>query len=510
MAHANGSGRWGLRLDVGPLREWLAGRVAALGFAAAGRETGLDEAQVRRLLVGSYIEYGRRIEITTVSIGFIDQVLTRADGPPLRSLYPDLDAELSTEQAWCVACRETCMPIDGVCPWCETPIFEPPTELPPPRPSEAGAHPRRSHGRKKARTVPKPRVGEGGWCPTDAPTLDEGLVPARPARHRRGRLTDELLVEFVDHWESAASVRAAVRELDAHTEHGYSSFERLYDAVGRHVRAAGWRDAATARAALDAPAPMLQWPAPRGLTSALIFEAQFRYYICGYGFLRTARALLPDTTYASEGALADALHRLFRNEGWPRRDRVQATRLASYRHGLAPRDRDTRLGGKANSNYRRWLKHQRGEVQPRCRGKVVQGSRTGRRCLRPALTGKLYCAAHDVANAQQVAARLKSMRAIRDRRLVPIEPFSCFLDKLAGRLGSNCAVASATGLDPTVVSRLRRRMEKGKPKTTVRRDTVDRVLARLGDGTVFEDLYAPSTWRRAAASPARNGLSQAA
>jgi hypothetical protein len=227
------------------------------------------------------------------------------------------------------------------------------------------------------------------------------------------------------------------------------------------------------------------------VTEHLAFEAAYRYYLDEWGFDRIAKLLLPLTRYSSYKTLSSAIYREFKVRGWPRRDRIEATRLASYKHGLAPRRRTKVLGAKAEGNYRRWLKHQRGEPSVRCRGKVTQGPRKGGRCLRPAMHGATLCNSH-----APTAGQLRAIGAMNAGWLashLPPEPLAAYLEERRKDFPSWRAmailIAGPAGKPATWQSGLKRIVDGHR--SGVRRSTADQILEAIGEGLTVEDLYRP-------------------
>jgi hypothetical protein len=238
--------------------------------------------------------------------------------------------------------------------------------------------------------------------------------------------------------------------------------------------------------------PIEVWPLPRAhgrgvpprLTREQLAEAAWLYYYDGLGFVRIVRRLqLP---FASERAGASVLHKAFERMHWPARDRIQATMLASYKHGLKARDT------KNDPAYRRWFKSVNGKRQPRCAGRKLQPPEVGRRCKRPALEGSRYCWNHDPATAELGVAALEKGRALRDADMVPIDPFVWWLWGLHDRHKTWKAVAAAIDADRSMIDRCIHRKDNAGvagAKTTISRALVRRKLTAAGDKLTFEQLY---------------------
>jgi hypothetical protein len=74
--------------------------------------------------------------------------------------------------------------------------------------------------------------------------------------------------------------------------------------------------------------------------------------------------------------------------------------------------------------------------------------------------------------------------------LVPFAPFARWLSERHTELGSYKQLDKRIAMNPDNISKW---LRGTPPKTTVRRATVDAALARWGDGTTFDDLYAKET-----------------
>jgi hypothetical protein len=417
-------------LEVAPLQAWLRERLrnsldgsegnAGIGEMAA--ETGVPDRTIYRLAAGwETTNTGARREITHVTSELAERLLREE----FAIVYP-LDLELEDE-AWCHTCRENMLPIEGKCPWCDTPVGVKPIRTTPKR--------RRDERPKRVtlRTVKAPRAGfERVERPEGElrPTLPKGRRPYK------GMLSRKLL-----------------------------------------------RD-----------------------------EIAWLYYYEQWGFVRIARWLREnrpqEVAYAkSENSLANGIHSAFERLGWPRRDRVQATQIASYKHGYASRyNRD-------NDSYRRWHKVQSGKARPRCVGTVETCTgRIGARCARPAKHGSKYCAQHDPATAQERADRMAAMRAKSSLHdCVNVMPFTLWLRERAKEYPTQKALAAALAAGGYGRDRSGRSQQKavsrwlrGQPASNgttgpiVSKRTVRAVLAALGGDTQFGDLY-PSERGRALA-----------
>lgn len=142
------------------------------------------------------------------------------------------------------------------------------------------------------------------------------------------------------------------------------------------------------------------------LTDAQV-RAVHRLYEQGLSLRACAKRIYPRTRYASEKACANALHGHFVRLGLPRRERIEATVLASTVHGMARR-------ASRDPEHQRRMRVRRGEIADRkCSGLKLTYPDKGRPCRRPALAGSDYCLGHDPARRSEVAGRLAEARTRR-------------------------------------------------------------------------------------------------
>lgn len=117
--------------------------------------------------------------------------------------------------------------------------------------------------------------------------------------------------------------------------------------------------------------------------------------------------------YKSEKSCLNSLCDLLDGYGLERRDRIQATILASTTHGRASRA--------DKAAYKRWHrraygfwpsdKRPREAPQPLCGGVRLQYPRKGSPCRRPAMLGSTFCLAHDPSRREEVLERLAAARS---------------------------------------------------------------------------------------------------
>lgn len=415
------------------------------GTTRLAEDIGIDESQVRRWIQGVYRERARTgphrgqlvtVAFESVSLRVVDKV-TAALGVRIDELYPDLDTPLEPD-AWCAVCGEDVTPVDGICPWCET------------------------------------RVA-AGQRPDPLATLRERQAPARPGTGARSHLTETLVRAAMRAYLREPTYTAAARQVATLHAHPCRDERQFSTAIRNHFQRRGWWTQDDVRRALDGD--VMARPVPyRGKLSPELLATARDLYEQGYGFRRIAQQLHERSGAASVSSLCNSLNHAFIVLGWPIRDRVEATRLASWKHGRKTRE------GHDEGAYRRWYKTEHGLYQPRC-----AGTRTdGKPCSKPALTGGVHCISHDpVRRAEQIAA-IRRGRAVADARRGPM------LDAapLAALLGEQCAqhgtmvVARRLGIHKTRIWQLR----AGKVQAIGRR-TAQRYLDALGTGQRVEDLW---------------------
>lgn len=133
-------------------------------------------------------------------------------------------------------------------------------------------------------------------------------------------------------------------------------------------------------------------------------DAAWKLYESGWSLRRIANEVWERFGFASPGSARVALEQAFALDGRKLRDRLEATRVASTKHGRAPRR------GRDHSGYKRWLREQRGEARPLCAGRRRNYPRRGEPCKQRAMVGSDYCCAHDPNRALALAAHTAKMR----------------------------------------------------------------------------------------------------
>jgi hypothetical protein len=196
-----------------------------------------------------------------------------------------------------------------------------------------------------------------------------------------------------------------------------------------------------------------------------------------------AKATYEKLGYSSHGSAASAISNGWKRMGLKARDRIEMCRIASTIHGRAPKH-GPRPG------YKTFLCNQRGyEWRPPCKGIKRQPPRKGSPCLRSAMEGSDYCVAHDPLRMLENQARLVRARSLLPQDdMLPMAPFSEWLDRLAAEHGSLKAACKYHGLRHDSACRYRKgEGTDGQPKTEIAKATVERWLEPTG--TDLEDVY---------------------
>lgn len=129
-------------------------------------------------------------------------------------------------------------------------------------------------------------------------------------------------------------------------------------------------------------------------------------YEAGWSARKLGRELWQVLGYGSARTCEAAIGRAFMRYGLPRRERIEATVLASTSSGLSPRDEKERRRRRVAAGYTTQLKVR----QPTCKSVKSQYPRKGAPCKRPASEGSDYCPSHDPALAERREAHMEAMR----------------------------------------------------------------------------------------------------
>lgn len=198
--------------------------------------------------------------------------------------------------------------------------------------------------------------------------------------------------------------------------------------------------------------------------------------------------------YISKGSALTAMLREWKRMGLKSRDRIEATVKASTKHGLAPKH-GPRPG---YARYKRVILH--GNEDRQCAGVRQQAPRKGEPCNKPPLAGSDFCFAHDPEWAEWRDLHLANARAqAPEREMVPMAPFTRWLQQRREELGSWTAVAGRVDRHVALVHCYGRGIgtTSKQPKTEIGRDTVEELLDADGT-TTFEALYQPELEKAAA------------
>lgn len=448
-------------IPVAPFIAWLDTRITANGaeenpLTHALADIGWsDDASVRRL-------YRWRHEVQLAERRDVEDALHRA-GVGFWEVYPDPDDDRTADdEDYCWACRAFVATIDEACAWCDAPIVHVDLSTLPPR------------GRPELRAAPEPE-----------PSI---VVRHRP-RVRKGR--PFYLDVMLDRRRAALETFAATASIQQAAELAapgiFSSVESAANAVRALLvredwyRPSGQRGCHTAperrqaaqrvRRALDDGtwdhvAPDIPSPSQRRIfDEGVVRDAAWLYLYDEVSFGQIAQRLLARTTAGGIIQLKTALIDEWNRRGWPRR-----THRAAH------------------------VSYQQPKGRQRCTGTRVDGAR----CQRWAQNGKRVCFDHDPARVEEQRARNIVAAAARHADAAPLEPWRWWLRRRAIPVAGSVAavhrrVGDVVSYD-TLAEWAKLRPRGGAPKVrSVRRSTIDRVLAAWGDGTTFEDIYLPVT-----------------
>lgn len=158
--------------------------------------------------------------------------------------------------------------------------------------------------------------------------------------------------------------------------------------------------------------------------------------------------------YKSPQSCEAAIGIAFKRYGLPRRDRIQATILASTTSGLSPRDHRerSRVRREAGLTYQGMRSR-----RPRCAGVRTQAPRKGGQCENVAQADSVYCYQHDPATKAERDRHAAEMRARQTRERATVS-WPDVHEQLAPWLSTEKhparALNVATGVAHAVCSRL--------------------------------------------------------
>jgi hypothetical protein len=308
---------------------------------------------------------------------------------------------------------------------------------------------------------------------------------------------------FCGHVDTARNARVSPQEVaawfDAHRR------GRPLGEIARAIwRAKGYASAASARTSLQGhfareevrrglrPAPpRRRRGARRRLSDEQVAAAYRRYREEGISAHVLASELYKEAGYKSAAGCEAALGRAFHEAGYEVRDRIEATRLASTRHGLAPKH-GPRPGYGA---YKRRVLRGKAD-RPACKGTKATGPGRGEPCGDRAAAGSDFCFSHDPARQAERRAHLDAIHAANRRRVaaaaLPMGPFAAFVAGLVAAEGGQQGAASRLGLSVSSISVYARGLGSDKrPKSTIQVRTVERALAC--DGRELAEVYPETT-----------------
>jgi hypothetical protein len=232
---------------------------------------------------------------------------------------------------------------------------------------------------------------------------------------------------------------------------------------------------------------------PKRMTEEQLQQAR-ALYVRGLSLRAVAAQLHPDTLYATVNSCAEALYSLFKRRGWKLRPQREVTIARNLKHGRKKRAR-------ANDDeraYRHWLAKQRGWTavhgpgRPRCKAVKVQSPGKGKPRTHRAQEGSEYCFAHDPKRALERQAITARMRARQPAKpMLPLAPFSAWLQGLHRELGTWQAVAARTGMSVSMThQRGIGRTGNGRAIQRIGVDVARRAVEHAG--TALETVYGAS------------------
>ena len=129
-------------------------------------------------------------------------------------------------------------------------------------------------------------------------------------------------------------------------------------------------------------------------------------YITGVPARVLGRELYQVLGYKTPATCENAIGVAFRRYGLPVRDRIEATRLASTKHGLSPRDWRERYRRRREAGLGIHME----PLQPPCKAIRSSYPRKGEPCRKPAVKGSDYCVSHDPERREWTVANLERAR----------------------------------------------------------------------------------------------------
>lgn len=196
----------------------------------------------------------------------------------------------------------------------------------------------------------------------------------------------------------------------------------------------------------------------------------------GVSINRLAKRVYARAGYSGHHSAAQAISQGWKRLRLPARSRIESSRLASTKHGMAPKH-GPRPG---YGTYRRQTLAGR-EDRPRCAGHRTQPPGKGQCCSRPARVGSDYCYSHDPLRALEVQVQVARMRRHQpERDMLPMAPFAAWLWRLAESHGSLTAAIDAHGFSRIAYRYARGQDSGGRVKDRIARSTVLAWAGRAG------------------------------
>lgn len=188
----------------------------------------------------------------------------------------------------------------------------------------------------------------------------------------------------------------------------------------------------------------------------VFWEAQ-ELYNSGLSLRQVAERIFPRTGYSNVVVCQNVVGRAFARRGWTR-SRAEGLRL-SHEQG-----------------------HRRHHP---CRATTTRG----RPCRKSASRGEKFCASHEPASRERMAANLRRSHQERAKERVSSEPYCQWVERRVADLGSLTELARQLGVSVTTVwNWVHRRCTTKRSLRLLEPATVRKYLQK--DGTVtFEDLY---------------------
>lgn len=226
------------------------------------------------------------------------------------------------------------------------------------------------------------------------------------------------------------------------------------------------------------------WERPDLSAKGKITDAQLQAlhvaHVNGASMNSLAGQIYEKLGYASQKSCLGAICKGFKRLGLPARDRIEATRKASTKHGLAPR-----YGSRPG--YSRYKLEQAGKARPICKATRLNPPRAGEPCQREAMHGSDYCFSHDPSTKGFRQKHLAKVRARQSKReMLPMKPLADHIMQLRDELGSFREIATRYGRSTSLICVYARGLSPSNKrfKPEIGRDTAASLL-----GNDFARVY---------------------